>query len=76
MDSNWILEQIMDTPERELETQGELAKIVAAIDAEDFELARRLLQDLERSVGLFPELQGARSMVDRLEILLPDEKDP
>lgn len=76
MDSNWILEQIMDTPERELETQGELAKIVAAIDAKDFELARRLLQDLERSVGLFPELQGARSMVDRLEILLPDEKDP
>jgi predicted ATP-binding protein involved in virulence len=75
MDSNWILEQIMDTPEREPKTQDKLAEIFAAVDAEDFELARRRIQDLERTVGLFPELQGARSMVDRLEILLSDEKD-
>ena len=75
MDSNWILEQIMDTPEREPETHGRLAEIFAAIDEEDFALARRRMRDLERMVGLFPELQGARSMVDRLEILLADEKD-
>jgi hypothetical protein len=74
MDSNWILEQIMDTPEREPETQGKLVEIFAAIDDEDFALARQEMRVLEKAVGLFPERQGARSMVDRLEILLADEK--
>jgi predicted ATP-binding protein involved in virulence len=75
MDSNWILEQIMNTPDRESGTQSRLAEIFAAIDDENFRLAKEWIRDLERTVGLFPELQGARSMVDRLEILLADEKD-
>lgn len=75
MDSNWILEQIMDTPDREPETQRKLAAIFTAIDNEDFPEASAQIRDLERAVGRFPDLQGARAMLDRLEILLGDEKD-
>ncbi|WP_295613003.1 hypothetical protein [uncultured Lamprocystis sp.] len=75
MDSNWILEQIMDTPERESATGDRLSAVFDVIDEGDYKKARARIRDIEDQVGLFPELQGAKSMLDRLEMLAGDEKD-
>ena len=75
MDSNWILEQIMDTPERESATGDRLSAVFDVIDEGDYTKARARIRDIEDQVGLFPELQGAKSMLDRLEMLAGDEKD-
>lgn len=75
MDSNWILEQIMGTTTRDYETEQKLKGIFDSIDVGDFAATRERIAQLEAEVGLFAELQEAKSMLDRLEILVNDEKN-
>ena len=75
MDSNWILEEIMGTPSRDHATEKKLREITDAIDDEDLSTARSLIAELEDEVGLFPDLQEWKSMLDRLELLKSDEMD-
>lgn len=75
MDSNWVLQQIMGTPSRDYDVEQLLLSIYDKIDDNNFPDARDAIEKLESSVGLFPELQEAKSMLDRLEMLLNDEKD-
>jgi predicted ATP-binding protein involved in virulence len=75
MDSNWILEEIMGTPSRDHATEKKLREITDAIDDDELSTARALITELEDEVGLFPDLQEWKSMVDRLEMLGSDETD-
>jgi energy-coupling factor transporter ATP-binding protein EcfA2 len=69
MDSNWILHEIMGTPPRDYEIERKLSAIHDAIDAGDLKQARNQVKALEMSLGLFPELQEMKSMLDRFEML-------
>ena len=69
MDSNWVLQEIMGTPPRDYETEQKLSAIHDAIDAGHLKKARGLVKALEKSLGLFPDLQEMKSMLDRFEML-------
>lgn len=69
MDSSWVLEEIMGTPARDFEIEQKLKAIHDAIDAGQLKKARSQVKALEKSLGLFPDLQEMKSMLDRFEIL-------
>ena len=75
MDSNWILQNIMGSLARDYDTEQRLSAAYDKIDEEDLGKARELLIALEADVGLFPDLQEAKSFVDRLELLKSDATD-
>jgi hypothetical protein len=75
MDSNWILQNIMGSLARDYDTEQRLSTAYDKIDAEDLGEARELLTVLEADVGLFPDLQEAKSLLDRLELLESDATD-
>jgi predicted ATP-binding protein involved in virulence len=72
MSSNWVLEEIMGTPARDYETELKIQSIFEHVDKEELEAARSEAKALEDAVGLFPELQGIKSLLDRLEMLAGD----
>jgi predicted ATP-binding protein involved in virulence len=69
MDSNWVLQEIMGTPPRDYLIERKLSAIHDAIDAGHLRKARGQVKALEKSLGLFPELQEMKSMLDRFEML-------
>lgn len=69
MDSNWVLQEIMGTPPRDYLIERKLSAIHDAIDDGHLKRARGLVKALEKSLGLFPELQELKSMLDRFEML-------
>lgn len=75
MDSNWILQNIMGSLARDYDTEQRVSAAYDKIDEEDFGKARELLAALEVDVGLFPDLQEAKSLLDRLELLKSDATD-
>lgn len=75
MDSNWVLEELMGTPSRDHGIEKQLRAVADAIDEEDIAKARLLANKLEEELGLFPDLQEWKSMLDRLELLASDEMD-
>lgn len=75
MDSNWVLEEIMGTPSRDHAIELRLKAIADAVDDDELVNARKLTNQLEQEVGLFPALQEWISTLDRLEMLDSDETD-
>jgi len=76
MDSSWILENIMGTLARDLETTQRLEHIFNLIDRNDYVLAREQINYLSQDRGgIFPDLQEASSLIDRLELLGAYEED-
>ncbi|MBE9534186.1 MAG: AAA family ATPase [Proteobacteria bacterium] len=75
MDSNWVLQNIMGSPARDYETERMIGTIYDQIDEEKLDRAAELIADIENAVGLFPELQEAKLLLARLEMLRADEKD-
>ena len=75
MDSNWVLQNIMGSPARDYETERRLATVYDRIDEEKLDIAAEFIADIENDVGLFPELQEAKLLLARLEMLRADEKD-
>lgn len=73
MDSNWVLQNIMGSPARDYETERMIGSIYDRIDEEKLDRAAELIADIENDVGLFPELQEAKSLLARLEMLRADE---
>jgi predicted ATP-dependent endonuclease of OLD family len=69
MDSNWVLQEIMGTPPRDYLIERKLSAIHDAIDDGHLKKARGQVKALEKSLGLFPELQEMKSMLDRFEML-------
>lgn len=75
MDSNWVLRNIMGSLARDYETEQRLSAVYDKTDEEDISNARNLLMNIEKDIGLFPELQEAKSYIDRLEMLKNNEED-
>lgn len=69
MDSSWILQNIMGCPVREYKTERALSDIFNFIDAGKYPSARKAVKALEAEVGMFPELQEADSLLDRMKLL-------
>lgn len=68
MDSNWILRFLMETPERDINTQKTLEKIEALIDQRNFSEATEQINSL-RELGVFPELVRLQTRIDRISLL-------
>ena len=69
-DSNQILEDIMDVPERPIEIQENLAQMFRLIDAGNLADARQLRQNLANEIGEDdPEFVRADVLIRRKEIL-------
>jgi predicted ATP-binding protein involved in virulence len=69
MSSDWVLQEVMGTPARDLEIERNFNAIYDAIDEDNLKVARERANALEQEVGLFPDLQQVKSMLDRLEML-------
>lgn len=69
MDTNWILKRIMDTPERNVETDKALARIARLIENEKYEQATKALEKLRANLGEFPELVRLQTRLDRITLL-------
>ena len=75
MDSNWVLQRIMGALPRDYEIEQKLRAIADAVDEEDWATARVTATAIEADVGLFPELQEWKSMLDRIELLSHEENN-
>lgn len=68
MDANRILQELMETPERNNKMDSELRSLFELIDEEDFEQARAKITALEQQLGESePELTRAHSLITFLE---------
>ena len=64
-----ILEDIMNVPERPQEIKDKLTKLFLAIEQGNMSTAKRLLSDMQREVGVDPDLVKANVLIRRKEIL-------
>lgn len=69
MDSNWILEFLMGTSNRNKEFAQDLGKIADLIDEEKFEQANEQIMQLRKQIPSDPELVKLQTRLDRLQIL-------
>lgn len=68
IDSSRVLEEIMDAKPRNASLDSLLRRVFELIDKEDFEAAKQLLPEAERSLGPDdPEITRARSLMSFLE---------
>ena len=67
MDSNWVLECLMETPARDKEIQAEIDQMFKAIDENEFGLARNLVAALREKIGPAPEVVKADILLHRYD---------
>jgi predicted ATP-binding protein involved in virulence len=69
-DTNFILEGLMETPERPAEIKAEIIQLFRLIDDNQLNEARNLLRHLEKKIGTQePKLAKAEVLIHRKEIL-------
>lgn len=75
-DTNWVLEQIMETPTRDAQISQELDDIAEAVEQGHFKMAREQIRQMRVRIGSDVELDAAEVRIDRMEILgeLDDEE--
>jgi len=69
MDSNWVLRNLMAAAERSPEVTAALKEIDRLTDAEDYVAAKRKIAEVEEKYGAFPELDSARAVIERIQLL-------
>jgi predicted ATP-binding protein involved in virulence len=67
MDSNWVLECVMDADGRDPEVRRKIAAMFAAIEHERFDDARSLMRELRETIGEAPDVVAAESYLWNLE---------
>jgi predicted ATP-binding protein involved in virulence len=68
IDSNRVLEEVMDAKSRNESVESLLRKLFGAIDKEDFNSARNFLNEVEKKLGPGdPEIMRARALMTFLE---------
>lgn len=76
LDSNWILESLMDTPERPPDAKDQIKRVENALHVGDLETARQQLKELRTLLhGDDPEVVRLESSIMNLRSLA-DEADP
>ncbi|MGL4502981.1 MAG: AAA family ATPase [Planktothrix sp.] len=68
MDSNWILRFLMETSERDMDTQKKLEDVESLIADKNFSEATEKINHL-RELGEFPELVRLQTRIDRISRL-------
>lgn len=69
LDSNLILESLMDVPEREDGIKHKLEELFLCISKGNFEQANKYMVEIKELAGDIPELSRARSLIKRKELL-------
>ena len=69
LDSNRILEDLMEVPERPGEIKILIEKLFDTIDRKDLKNARNQLNGLKQSIGTDPQLTKAEVLIRRTEII-------
>jgi predicted ATP-binding protein involved in virulence len=69
MDSNWILEVLMDGKDMDPDVKKDIKAVQELAVKRDFQRARALLGGLRQRVGTSKEIQLAASTVDRVDLL-------
>lgn len=69
LDSNRILEDLMDVPERPGEIKILIENLFDTIDKKDLEKARNQLDNLKQKIGTDPQLTKAEVLIRRMEII-------
>lgn len=69
MDSNWILQMLMDAPERNEETTRQLEQINDLLEDGSYEEAAEAIERLREQIPSDPELARLQTRLDRLQIL-------
>ncbi|WP_407535113.1 AAA family ATPase [Elizabethkingia miricola] len=76
LDTQRILEELLDTPIRNTDINKEFIKLNKSVDDEKFAEAKKLISELKKILGDYdPELIRINSMIQFLEEDLEDEKD-
>lgn len=68
-DTNWVLQRIMGTMERDRETMEEIELLFQLVEAGDFQMARDKIESLRSQIGEDSELIAATTRIRRHEIL-------
>ena len=69
MNSNWVLEYLMDTTERDEAIAVRLDKISDLIEDEEFKQATAEIDRLRIEIGDFPELVRLQTKLDRMQLI-------
>ena len=69
MDTNFILSRLMETDERDQETQKALNEIADLIEADEYEKAQEKVDKIRTELGDFLELVKLQTRIDRLSLL-------
>jgi predicted ATP-binding protein involved in virulence len=69
MDSNWILRFLMETSERDRDTEKSLKEISQLIKNEEYDEAIDKIDRLSNQLGEFPELVRLQTRIDRIRLL-------
>jgi predicted ATP-binding protein involved in virulence len=69
LDSNRILEDIMDVPERPKEMKEKLAELFKLVDHNELQAARSTIETLRSEIGDDPELTKAAVLIRRKEVI-------
>jgi predicted ATP-binding protein involved in virulence len=67
MDSNWVLECVMEAEGRDAKVAKEIRSLFDAIEGSRFEEARGMIAALRRDIGDAPDITGAESYLWNLE---------
>jgi len=67
MDSNWVLECVMDAEGRDPEIAKRVRSVFNAIDDDQFEAARAEIARLRKDIGEAPDILGAEAYMWRIE---------
>ena len=67
MDSNWLLECVMEAEGRDPEIARRIKGLFDAIDDDRIEEAKRIIAALRADIGNAPDIVGAESYIWRIE---------
>ena len=67
MDSNWILECVMEAEGRDPNVAKQVKRLYDSIEDGEFEAARELIKELRQTVGNFGDVEAAESYIWRAE---------
>jgi predicted ATP-binding protein involved in virulence len=65
MDSNWVLQHIMGSTDRDPDVSIQLDRLFEAIENADFESATALIETVRQEIGEHPELVEAEALISR-----------
>lgn len=73
MDSNWVLEYLTDSVDRDEQVQEKLDSARRAVEMKNLLEADQIIKELEVEIGMFPSLKAVKALLNRYKILRNNE---